>query len=320
MLKWLMVLLLVFAAVSSAEAKEMGGKPLPFPLGADISDRFVGTVHRNDLIDTEDVYKLPQTNVISFEPGSHSGWHTHGAMTVIGVAGMGIYQEWGKSAVLIKPGDVVQIPAGVSHFHGATQDSRFQQIVVYDKNWQAPSGRKAVASRSCARTSASLHVVESKAHTGPVTDEEYRSIKFAATETSLSNAQTNNEMLFSYSKEPLNSPNFNHPVYLGKVLGKGNVANSPEWIYVVFPKGTYNRWHSHKTGQVLIATDGIGYHQVKGGKLEVLHPGDVAYCPPGILHWHGATADKSFAHIAISPQDNHDVTWYDFPNYPNERK
>jgi hypothetical protein len=65
MLKWLMVLLLVFAAVSSAEAKEMGGKPLPFPLGADISDRFVGTVHRNDLIDTVDVYKLPQTNVIS---------------------------------------------------------------------------------------------------------------------------------------------------------------------------------------------------------------------------------------------------------------
>lgn len=38
----------------------------------------------------------PQTNVITFEPGSYSGWHTHVAMTIIGVAGQGIYREWGK--------------------------------------------------------------------------------------------------------------------------------------------------------------------------------------------------------------------------------
>jgi len=37
---------------------------MPLPLGKDISERFIGTVHRNDLIDNEDVYKLPQTNVI----------------------------------------------------------------------------------------------------------------------------------------------------------------------------------------------------------------------------------------------------------------
>lgn len=81
------------------------------------------------------MYNIPQTNVITCEPGSYSGWHTHGAMTVIGVAGVGIYQEWGKDAVLIRPGDVVHIPAGVSHFHGATENSRFQQIVIYDRDW-----------------------------------------------------------------------------------------------------------------------------------------------------------------------------------------
>ena len=98
-----------------------------------------------------------------------------------------------------------------------------------------------------------------------------------------------------------------------KILGTPNAANSPEWVYVAFPAGTYNRWHSQKTGQVLIATDGIGYHQIKGGALEVLHPGDVVFCPPNVVHWHGASPTSKFAHIAISPQDNHDVTWYDFP-------
>ena len=97
-------------------------------------------------------------------------------------------------------------------------------------------------------------------------------------------------------------------------ISNPNEAGSPEWVYVVFPEGTYNRWHSHKTGQILIATDGVGLHQTKDGKLEVLHPGDVAFCPPGVTHWHGAAPQNSFAHIAISPQDNHDVTWYDFPD------
>ena len=73
--------------------------------------------------------------------------------------------------------------------------------------------------------------------------------------------------LFPYSPEPYASPNFNHPVYLGKVLTRPNAAGSPEWTYVVFPKGTYNRWHSHKTGQILIVTDGVGYHQIQGGKI-----------------------------------------------------
>ena len=296
MLKWLMILMFAVVAILPAEAKDSGDNSLPFPLGQDISARFTGTVHRNDLIDTEDIYKLPQTNVITFEPKSYSGWHTHGAMTVIGVAGEGIYQEWGKPAVLIRPGDKVNIPAGVSHFHGSTPNSRFQQIVIYDKNWKAPENEKT--------------------HIGAVTKEEY----FNAIKSAAQNAATvipkKDKYVFDYSHKPLNTPNFNNSVYIGKILSKDNVANSPEWIYVVFPKGTYNRWHSHKTGQVLIATDGIGYHQIKGGKLEILRPGDVAFCPPGAIHFHGATADSDFAHIAISPGDNHEVKWYDFPDYP----
>lgn len=161
MFKWILLCMLMVSLISPAEAHEAVTQKMPLPLGKDVSDRFTGTVHRNDLIVTDDSYKVPQTNVITFEAGSYSGWHTHGAMTVIGVAGLGIYQEWGKEPVLIKPGDVVQIPAGVSHFHGAVKDSPFQQFVVYDRDWQPQAG--------------------AKAHSGPVSTQEYNSIKFSAT-------------------------------------------------------------------------------------------------------------------------------------------
>ena len=46
-------------------------------------------------------------------PDSRSGWHVHGGMYVIGVGGVGLYQEEGKPAIIIRKGDVIQIPAGV---------------------------------------------------------------------------------------------------------------------------------------------------------------------------------------------------------------
>ncbi len=266
---------------------------LPMPLGQDVSARFVGTVHRSDLIPAENAAQLPATNVISFDAGSHSGWHVHGAMTVIGIAGTGLYQEYGKAPVLVRPGDTVQIPAGVSHFHGATKDSDFQQFVVYDAHWKPAEG--------------------SAPHTGKLTDAEYQRAN-APQESKAAPAENAQEFLFGQSLQKFESKNFNGPVYLRRVLDAPNAANSPAWTYVAFPKGTYNRWHSHKTGQLLIATDGVGYHQVKGGPLEILHPGDVVFCPPGVIHFHGATKDSSFAHLTINPEDNHEVTWYDFPN------
>jgi quercetin dioxygenase-like cupin family protein len=215
-------------------------------------------------------------------------------MTVVGVAGTGLYQEWGKAPVLIRPGDVVNIPAGVSHFHGATKDSAFQQFVVYDSEWKAPDGFNA--------------------HTGKVSATEYAQANLTAANPKTTQ-KNDSEFLFGNGLKEFTSSNFNQPVFLGKVLTKPNAASSPEWIYVAFDAGTYNRWHSHKTGQVLIATDGMGYHQIKGEKPQVLRPGDVVFCPPGVIHWHGAAPDSKFAHIAINPDDNHEVNWYDFPEY-----
>jgi quercetin dioxygenase-like cupin family protein len=99
--------------------------------------------------------------------------------------------------------------------------------------------------------------------------------------------------------QAVNEDLFNGTVYLSELVGRDDLFNSPSMFYVVFEPGVINKWHSHGGGQILIATDGIGYHQIEGQPVEVLRPGDVAKCPSGVKHWHGATSDRWFAHIAI---------------------
>lgn len=62
---------------------------------------------------------------VTFEPGCRNNWHIHhaksgGGQILICISGRGYYQEWGKKAQELFPGDVVNIPAGVKHWHGAT--------------------------------------------------------------------------------------------------------------------------------------------------------------------------------------------------------
>jgi quercetin dioxygenase-like cupin family protein len=69
---------------------------------------------------------------------------------------------------------------------------------------------------------------------------------------------------------------------------------------VVFEPGARNNWHTHGGGQILIATEGTGYYQEKGQPIQILHKGDVVKILPGVLHWHGASPDSQFTHIAIN--------------------
>ena len=75
---------------------------------------------------------LPMSNV-TFEPGCRNNWHIHhGAHQIlICVSGRGWYQEWGKPAVALNPGDVIDIPEGAKHWHGAQKDSWFQHIAMH---------------------------------------------------------------------------------------------------------------------------------------------------------------------------------------------
>jgi len=69
---------------------------------------------------------------VTFEPGCRNNWHIHhkGGQILYCIAGIGWYQEDGKTPRTLQPGDVVNIPAGVSHWHGATKDSWFSHIAV----------------------------------------------------------------------------------------------------------------------------------------------------------------------------------------------
>ena len=51
---------------------------------------------------------------------------------------------------------------------------------------------------------------------------------------------------------------------------------------------------------------------LEGQPVEILHPGDVAKCPPGVKHWHGAAPNSRFAHLAANTNpDKPGVEWYD---------
>lgn len=72
---------------------------------------------------------------VTFEPACRNNWHIHhadkgGGQILICLDGKGYYQEWGKEAVAMKPGDVIHIPVGIKHWHGAAPDSWFSHLAV----------------------------------------------------------------------------------------------------------------------------------------------------------------------------------------------
>ena len=78
--------------------------------------------------------QVPVFNV-TFEPGCRNNWHVHhatagGGQLLICVGGRGWYQEWGREAVEMTPGTVVNIPANVKHWHGAAADSWFSHLAI----------------------------------------------------------------------------------------------------------------------------------------------------------------------------------------------
>lgn len=70
---------------------------------------------------------------------------------------------------------------------------------------------------------------------------------------------------------------------------------------VYFEPGARSNWHTHPSGQILIITDGVGYHQIEGQEIEVIKKGDVVKCPPNVRHWHGASPDVGLQQLYIIP-------------------
>ncbi|MGN0445767.1 MAG: cupin domain-containing protein [Acutalibacteraceae bacterium] len=286
----LLVLTMLFACISASAAglrewlPKCIGDPnivrskddLNFPLGDRLpEDAFHGEAYLKELIRKDTTYNFPQTNNITFAPGAHSNWHTHGGMVLLVTGGVGYYQEEGKPAQIIRKGDVVNIPAGVKHWHGATPYSWFSQIVIYDVDYQPT------------RTDGNE----------VLNDSDYQNIE--SEDYADRTAPDDSDVMFEKGAEPVTMPTFTGPVYLSQILGADNAAGAQPLYNVVFTPGTINNWHTHPGGQILIATDGVGYTQIEGQKVQVMHPGDVAFCPPGAKHWHSGSRKGTFAHIAI---------------------
>nr|WP_245202388.1 cupin domain-containing protein [Jeotgalicoccus pinnipedialis] len=70
---------------------------------------------------------------------------------------------------------------------------------------------------------------------------------------------------------------------------------------VTFEPGCRNNWHKHNDGyQILLVTGGEGWYQEEGKEARLLKAGDIVVIADGVKHWHGATKDSWFAHIAIN--------------------
>ncbi len=108
------------------EVREVG----VFPVGDKneaFAKYFVGQSYLN-MLSTQGV----AIGNVTFEPGCRNNWHIHhkGGQILLVTGGRGYYQAWGEQAQELHPGDVVQIPPEVKHWHGAAPDSWFAHLAV----------------------------------------------------------------------------------------------------------------------------------------------------------------------------------------------
>ncbi|MGT2928711.1 cupin domain-containing protein [Streptococcus dentasini] len=105
--------------------------------------------------------------------------------------------------------------------------------------------------------------------------------------------------LFAFGEENPYGASFTGQSYLAMLAqapdGYTNVGN------VTFEPGCRNNWHVHLEGyQILLVTGGEGLYQEDGKPARHLTVGDVVVTDKGVRHWHGATKDSWFSHIAIT--------------------
>ncbi len=116
-----------------SDAKAAHAASMVFPIGAP-NESFARYFTGQSYLAPISTIQVGVFNV-TFEPGCRNNWHIHhansgGGQILICVAGRGYYQEWEKEPVEMKPGDCVNIPAGVKHWHGAAPDSWFSHLAI----------------------------------------------------------------------------------------------------------------------------------------------------------------------------------------------
>jgi len=110
------------------EIKRSGSRPSrPGP-----ADYFTGTVRLDPLFQAPDPSRVGG-NSVTFEPGARTAWHTHPlGQTLIVTFGCGWTQREGGPIEEIRPGDVVSVPPGEKHWHGATPTTAMTHIAIQE--------------------------------------------------------------------------------------------------------------------------------------------------------------------------------------------
>ncbi len=236
---------------------------------------------------------------VTFEPGCRNNWHVHhaksgGGQMLICTAGEGWYQQEGKKPVSLSEGSFVYIPTNVKHWHGAKADSWFSHISL-----EIPGEET------------------SNEWLEPVTDDQYKELSakksksvFEFKEKYASKVEFKKANMFGTGMYNfMFKKYFSGRSYLKMITMPGK---TPLFLSnVTFEPACRNNWHIHHDGgQILICTAGTGWYQEEGKTAQALKPGDIVYIPTGVNHWHGATKDNWFSHIAISiPKDGGKVEW-----------
>ena len=103
------------------------------PSGKGPAEHFTGTVRIDPLFQAQDPARAFGASV-TFEPGARTAWHTHPlGQTLIVTSGCGRAQRWGGPIEEIRPGDVVSIPPGEKHWHGAAPATAMTHTAIQEQ-------------------------------------------------------------------------------------------------------------------------------------------------------------------------------------------
>lgn len=235
------------------------------------SQNYTGVVRLEQSFQTTGVAKLAG-ELLGFEPGSRSNWHTNPlGQSILVASGKMIIQEENGPLEELFPGDVASFPPKVSHWFGASPDTGATAWFMAEAengdivNWQ-----------------------------GAVSDSQYKTRPSGRKSTHLKINRAG-----SLPSSKANPAHFTGPARTESLFAPQSGSNAYGAI-VTFEPCSRTDWHSHPAGQTLIISSGRGYVQRQDGPLHELRQGDIAWTPPDVIHWHGAAPDTAMAHIALS--------------------
>jgi quercetin dioxygenase-like cupin family protein len=102
------------------------------PSGSGKAEYFTGRVRQDPVVDTQAPARV-RAVLVTFEPGARTNWHSHPlGQTLVISQGFGRCQRWGGKVEELRPGDVVWIPPGEKHWHGASPTVALVHLAIHE--------------------------------------------------------------------------------------------------------------------------------------------------------------------------------------------